>query len=173
MLIFQNVENEVELNPHHEDDPIYSPSLKVFLSMGHFITISISQTSPKIVGRIMQRSIDNPSNVLICIYLPLNHEQTCPIIDNPLIRLCRIAHMSCVNTTELVKTSQVAEVSPANISGLAFVFLGEDVTEYVYHIQGMKDAYVIRYKFSPSCKTLMALSREDFFHFWIYIMSIS
>ena len=42
MLIFQNVENEAELNPHHEDDPIYSPSLKLFLNMGHFITSSIS-----------------------------------------------------------------------------------------------------------------------------------
>jgi hypothetical protein len=73
--------------------------------------------------------------------------------------------MSCINTTELIKTSQVAEVSSANFFGLAFVFLGEDVTKYVYHIQGMKEAFVIRYKFSPSCKTLMALIREDFFPF--------
>jgi hypothetical protein len=165
MVILQEIDNEADLTPQHKDQPIYVPSLKMLLTVGHFITFNDPESSDQLVGQILKRSIVNSSDVMVSIYLPLYDEQTHWHINTPPILPRRISHMSCINATELVKTSKVAEVSPAYITGLAFIFLNVDVTEYVYHIQGMKDASVIRFKYSPSTNDLHMLSRTDFFSF--------
>jgi hypothetical protein len=64
-------------------------------------------------------------------------------INNPSILPRPICHMSCTNATEAIKSGQVAKVSAVHVTGLAFVFLVIDIMEYIFHIQGMNDIYVI------------------------------
>jgi len=57
-LNFADVSNIEELVPRHEQPPIYIPSLKVSLNVGHFITFPFSNEpngSGKIVGQIIRK----------------------------------------------------------------------------------------------------------------------
>jgi hypothetical protein len=161
MLVFRNVNNEAELGLRHQDDPIYVPSMKLFLTIGHFITINDPSRCDRIVGQIIGRS----NNISVRIYLPLFDEGTSEYINNPSILPRRICHMSCTDATEVIKTGLVAEVSSEHITGLAFVFLKADVEDYTFHIQGMNDVYVIRFEYSQSSRCLVELNRSNFSSF--------
>jgi hypothetical protein len=50
MLSFMAVKNEVELNPRHDDHPIYIPFLKAALSIG----INVNDTNEKLVGQLIR-----------------------------------------------------------------------------------------------------------------------
>jgi hypothetical protein len=73
--------------------------------------------------------------------------------------------MSCINVVEVVNVSKVSDVQVCNIIGLAFVFLESDVNEYVYHVEGMQEAYIIWFKYSPILDELCELKSTNFYSF--------
>jgi len=158
------ITNEGDLAPRHDKDPIYIETLQCFVTFGHFVIVVLSDHRDVLVGQLIRRT-SRGSNVVVCLYLPLYHEEMRQHMNNITILPRPICHMLCVNVTELVNVSKVAEVSMEAITGLAFVFLSSHVTEYVYHIHGMKHAYVLRYIFSPSSMSLFELNSTNFFSF--------
>jgi hypothetical protein len=104
--------------------------MKLFLTIGHFITINDPSRCDRIVGQIIGRS----NNISVHIYLPLYDEGTREYINDPSILPRHICHMSCTNATEVIKTGLVAEVFPEHVSGLAFVFLEDDIKDYIFFI---------------------------------------
>jgi len=168
MLPLSSINNEANLIPHHEDNPIYIPSLKASVTMGHFVIFCCENDAginERVVGQILRRDRGSGNNVLICIYLPLFKEDTLPHIASPLILPQPMSHMFRLNVIELVNISKVASVPSAAINSLGFVFFACDVTEYIYHIQGVQDAYLVRFKFSPLSRDLVELNRSTFFAF--------
>jgi hypothetical protein len=61
--------------------------------------------------------------------------------------------------------SLIAEASPESINGFAFVFCYNNVKSYSIHIQGMMDAFVVRFKYCFSSRCLVELTEDDFFSF--------
>jgi hypothetical protein len=115
--------------------------------------------------RILAKNYDNASSLIICVYLPLFQDCILPHFNSAVILPRSINHMSCTDVVELANISKVAEVPIAAISGLAFVFLSSNVTNYMYHIQGMQDAYIVRYKLSIGHGVLVELRDATFFSF--------
>jgi hypothetical protein len=152
MVTITSILNEADLIPYHDDPPVYVPAIKALVTMGHFITVShlnAVDMTERVVGQIIRRSESCPNHVTICLYLPLFHDATLSHINSPVILPQPVCHMSCINIIELVNISKLAvDIPVESITGLAFVFLATNVTEYFFHIQGMRDAYLVRYKFS-------------------------
>jgi hypothetical protein len=140
MLNFIDVENEAELNPQHDDHPVYIPFLKAALSIGHFVIINVKDTNEKLVGQLIRSNPDNPGRVVVCCYLPLFDEATLQHINNPVVLPRALSHMACRNITELVNISKMATVNAEDIGGVAFIFLECDITGYIYHVQSMQNA---------------------------------
>jgi hypothetical protein len=61
--------------------------------------------------------------------------------------------------------NKVAVVPVCCINTLAFVFLASDVTGYKRHIQGMKDSFLIRFKYCLTTRSLIALNGHAFMEF--------
>jgi len=117
----------------------------------------------RVVGQIIRRSESCPNHVTICLYLPLFHDATLSHINSPVILPQPVCHMSCINIIELVNISKLAvDIPVESITGLAFVFLATNVTEYFFHIQGMRDAYLVCYKFSFASNQLVELNSFTF-----------
>ncbi len=77
--------------------------------------------------------MENPTKVALCCYLPLFYEATLQHINTPVALPRRLCHMACRNVTEFVNISKMAIVNVEDISGVAFIFLDSDITEYMYH----------------------------------------
>ncbi len=61
----------------------------------------------------------------------------------------------------------------SHITGITFIFLAEQLTSFSFDVQGMKNAFVIRYKYCLSTSSLIRLSNESFYcfpdlciHYW-------
>jgi hypothetical protein len=121
MLNFITVENEMGLNPRHDDHPVYIPFLKAALSIGHFVTINVDDTNEKLDGQLIRSNLDNPGRVVVCCYLPLFHEATLQHINNPVTLPRALSHMACRNITELVNISKMAIVNAEDLGGVAFM----------------------------------------------------
>jgi hypothetical protein len=65
--------------------------------------------------------------------------------------------MACRNATESVNTDKMAVVNVEDISEVAFIFLHYDLAEYIYHVQGMQNAFILRFKFSLKTNDLVKL----------------
>jgi hypothetical protein len=63
MLNNTSADNEIDLLPQHDNDPIYIPALKSALTMGHFIVFN-SMKGWTIVATILQQS-ESCDNLLI------------------------------------------------------------------------------------------------------------
>jgi hypothetical protein len=99
------------------------------------------------------------------MYLPLYHPGTQQHINNCLILPRPISHGSLEGGTELIRTSLITKVSPESIDGFAFVFCYSNVKSYSIHIQGMMDAFVVRFKYCPSSRCLVELTEDELFSF--------
>lgn len=161
VMLTSLVEIEADLLPLHNHDPVYIPALKSMLTMGHFIifntTNSLGCTERK-VGQLLRRCQSDKGKVTICLYFPLYEPETLQFIGSPKVLPRAINDMSCVNVVELVNVSRVADISVSKVIGIAFIFLASDITSSTYYIQGMADAYVTRFKFSPVLNELVVLS---------------
>jgi hypothetical protein len=160
------VGSEAELVPNHSEPPIYIPALKSFLTFGHFVIIDAKRSDgvhERIVGQLLHHH--DPNNVVVCVLLPLYHDATLQHINTPSILPQCITDASCVNVVELVNISKVAVVPVESINSLAFVFLASDVMNYTFHVQGMSDAFVIRFCQSLISNTLVQLNNDCFFEF--------
>jgi len=141
MLPLSSINNEANLIPHHEDNPIYIPSLKASVTMGHFVIFCCENDAginERVVGQILRRDRGSGNNVLICIYLPLFKEDTLPHIASPLILPQPMSHMFRLNVIELVNISKVASVPSAAINSLGFVFFC--MRCYRIHLPHSRDA---------------------------------
>jgi hypothetical protein len=82
---FKDVGHETLLNPEHAEMPIYVPSLKRTLGIGHYVIVS-NHNGKSIVGLIIGQS-KNPDYqhhcINICRYLPLLSAETMEHINNP------------------------------------------------------------------------------------------
>jgi hypothetical protein len=74
------------------------------------------------------------------------------------------AYVIC-HAIESVNISKVAVIPVDTISGLAFVFLSSNITEHKFHIQGMQDAYLVRFIFLLESNELLELNSSTFFPF--------
>jgi hypothetical protein len=82
---FIDVGHETLLNPEHAEMPIYVPSLKSTLGIGHYVIVS-NHNGKSIVGQIIGRSKDPDYQhhcTNICCYLPLFSKETMEHINNP------------------------------------------------------------------------------------------
>jgi hypothetical protein len=164
IIQFMDVDDEALLTPNHDEMPIYIPTMKCTLSIGHFIILSTS-TAPTVIGQIVGRSNDqtHPQQFInICCYLPLYDIETMQYIHNPSILPRRICSTACLDVVELVNITKIAKVNIASIKGLAFVFLESDVNNHIYYIQGMTNAFIIRFKFCIEKRDLVSLDNSSF-----------
>jgi hypothetical protein len=106
------------------------------LTAGHYIFVSINSGKPFVAEIIW----NNQTHLTVCPYLPLHADETKPHIQNPMLLPLPISHQSCHDVVKLVKTACIANVSIDSVTGIAFIFLAEDVMSYLVHIQGMRDA---------------------------------
>jgi hypothetical protein len=169
VVTITSILNEADLIPHHDDSPVCVPAVKALVTMGRFITVSqlnAVDMTERVVGQIIRQSESRPNHVTICLYLPLFHDATLPHINSPVILPQPVCHISCIDVIELMNISKFAvDIPIESITGLAFVFLATNVTEYLFHIQGMRGAYLIRYKFSFASNQLVELHSFTFFPF--------
>jgi hypothetical protein len=160
MLNITSADNEIDLLPQHDNDPIYIPALKSALTMGHFIVFnsmsSLGITERK-VGQLLRQSCSNQNHVTICLYLPLYHEETLQHINFPAVLPGEIHDMSCVDVVELVNIARVADISVSDIIRVAFIFTASDVINNTYYAQGIEDAYIIRFRYSVRSYELVEL----------------
>jgi hypothetical protein len=157
---FIDVENEGVLNPNHNEMPVYVPCLKANISIGHFVIISVSP-SKTVVGQILGRGHAEHA-VNVCCFLPLYAMETMRHINNPPILPRKICSTLCLDVVELINISRVAEVNVMSIMNVAFIFLECDVINNLYPIQGMDNAYVTRFLYSPSRMALVPLDGTSF-----------
>ena len=159
--------DEESLSVCHGDMPIYIPFLRSTLSMGHFVIIS-SGGGNSYVGQIAKRHNDpaHPQHFITVIpHLPLYSPSTHKYIGSPTLLPRAVTHLTCKTVSELVKTNYVAVVHIKDIIGLAFVFLADSVTDFMYHIQGMRNAYLIRFKYCQVLDSLKLLNSTTFHSF--------
>ena len=64
----------------------------------------------------------------------------------------RMCSTACLNVVEVVNIGKIAEVNIASICGVAFIFLESEANNQMYCIQGIKNAFVIRFKYCLSSK---------------------
>ena len=147
---FDDVSNVEELVPRHEQSSIYIPSLKASLSVGHFITFPFANepnSSEKIVGQIIRKKENCQDEIIVCCFLPLYADSIRRHIICPTIFPQVISDASCIGVVELVNIGKIAVIHVKQITGLAFIFHENDVINDLYHIRGMQNAYVIRYRY--------------------------
>jgi len=68
----------------------------------------------------------------------------------------------CLDVVELINISRVTEVNLTSIMNVAFIFLECEVSNNLYSIQGMDNAYVTRFLYSPSRMALVLLDSTSF-----------
>jgi hypothetical protein len=100
--------------------------------------------------------------VTIVPYLPLYSPATAEYINSPTVLPRAITHSTCHHVIELVKTSCTTVTRISDITRLAFVFLAENVSDFTYHLHGIQNAFVVRYKYSHAAKSLIWLTMESF-----------
>jgi hypothetical protein len=118
----------------------------------------------QLIGR--SNNVSNPEhlnhfvNVRCC--LPLFSHFTRRHISNPTLFPRRICSLPCLDVVELVDISRSARVNVASVTDIAFVFLENDINNQLYSIQGMSNAFVIRYKYLTTRKALKPLCYTTF-----------
>jgi hypothetical protein len=95
--------------------------------------------------------------VTICLYLPFYHEETLQHIGFPEVLPWEIHDMSCVDVVELVNIARVADISVSDIIRVAFIFAASDIINNTYYVQGIEDAYIIRFRYSVRSNELVEL----------------
>lgn len=158
---FNEVADEALLACHYDALPAYIAPLKAVLTAGHYILVSINSGN-RFVAEILQVY---QSQLSVCLYLPLYADETKPYIHNPALLPLPISHPSFQGVVELVKTAYTANVDLECVCGIAFVFLAEDIMNYLFHVEGMQDAFTIRFKFCPIVQHLVPLNHSSFFCF--------
>jgi hypothetical protein len=66
-------------------------------------------------------------------------------MGNLRLLLRSISSNACRHVTELFQTSSIATIRTGLIVGIAFIFLFNHVENLKYHVQGMVNAFVIRF----------------------------
>jgi hypothetical protein len=119
------------LNPKHDEMPVYVPSLKATVGMGHFILISTGSSEP-LVGQLL--GMCNQHYVNVSCFLPLFSNGTHRYINNPTILPQKLCWSTCENVVELVNSGKAARVHVSSIISVAFVFLEADVRNELFCI---------------------------------------
>jgi len=157
--------DDAALLPCYEENPIYIPVLKGAVTAGHFVFVSgidAAGQSREFIGQIIKRNDCNDHTIRLCCLLPFYSIDTKEYIGSPEIYPRSVIHISCHNVVELVNISKIVDVDVNDVTGLGFVFLESDVTDLKYHIQGMTNAFIIRYKYCPETRDLLPLSPTTF-----------
>jgi hypothetical protein len=128
--LFTVVDNDALLQCNHDDMPVYIAPLKAVLTVGHYVFCS-TISGKSFVAEIIR---NHGTHLFVCPYLPLYSEDTKPYINNPLALPVAISHPTCHGIVELVKTGCIASISITSITGIAFIFLADDVTNYFINI---------------------------------------
>ncbi len=162
MVMLLNVHDETDLLPDYNEPAIYIPSLKSLVTFGHFVLFQIDHE--RVVGQLLRRDIVS-TNAIVSVLLPLYDQGTLQHINSVTILPPAIIHSSCENSSELVYISKVAVVPVCCIVSLAFVFLARDVMDYIFHLQGMRDAFLIRFKYCLKTASLVELNNATFMEF--------
>jgi hypothetical protein len=126
------------LNPKHDEMPVYIPSLKATVGMGHFILISTGSSEP-LVGQLL--GMCNQHCVNVSCFLPLFSNEAHRHINNPTILPRKLCWSTCENVVELVNIGKVARVHVSSIISVAFVFLEADERNELFCIHGILNAY--------------------------------
>jgi hypothetical protein len=150
------------LNPKHDEIPVYIPSLKATVGMGHFILISTGSSEP-LVGQLLGMCNQQYANV--CCFLPLFLNETHWHINSPTILPPKLCWSTCKNLVELVNIGKVAQVHVSSIISVAFVFLEADVRNEQFCIHGILNAYIIRHRYCQSRKAFVLLDNASFSYF--------
>jgi hypothetical protein len=157
------------LHPKHDEMPVYVPLLKSTVGMGHFVLVSNGSSEP-LIGQLLSMCHERPNHpyyniVNVCCYLPLFSNATQQHINNPTILPRKLCGATTKDVIELVNIGKIAQVNVASIFSIAFVFLESDVTNNLFFIDGVKNAFVIRFKYCQSRKLLVSLDSTSFFCF--------
>jgi hypothetical protein len=70
--------------------------------------------------------------------------------------------MLIVMMVELVKSESLGNIRASQITEVAFIFLVEDITSCQLHILGMRNAFIICYKYCFQMKQLVHLDHSSF-----------
>jgi hypothetical protein len=130
-IIFNEVQDEALLQYNHTDAPIYIPSLKAAISVGHYV--SVQSDSEKLVH-----------------------------INNPLLLLLPVQDADCHGVVKLVKSASLGNIQASQITDVAFIFFVEDITSCQFHILGMRNAFIICYKYCFQMKQFVHLDHSSF-----------
>jgi hypothetical protein len=162
------VENDSLQQCNHDNLPVYFEPLKAVLALGHFVFV-LKNFGKSFVAKIIK---NHQTNSTVCPYLPVCAEDKKPYINSPLLLLSRLSHPSCQDMVELVKTGCTTNKSFTSITGILFLYLADDVRNYLAHIQGMCNAFVICFKFCFTKKLMVPLSSSSFHCFSAYIKEV-
>jgi hypothetical protein len=131
MVMLLNAHDESYLLPDYREPAIYIPSLKSFVTFGHFVLFLIDDE--RVVGQLLWRNIDS-NDAIVSVLLPLYDQDTLQHLNSVAVLPQRVIHCSCVNSSEVVYISKVTIVPVCCIVSIAFVFLAEDVMDYIFHL---------------------------------------
>ncbi len=109
---------------------------------------------------------DNPShiNVVVNPYLPWLSEEIMVFVVVHCVHV-QLHLLLFRGRSELVQSILIASVPVENITGIAFLFLWEELENVLYHVQGMSTAFVARYKCCSTSHKVVLLDRNTF-HFF-------
>jgi hypothetical protein len=157
-IIFNEVQDEALLQYNHTDAPVYIPSLKTAISVGHYVSVR-SDSGNNFIAQIIR---SNATHVTVCPFLPLYSESTQAHINNPLLLPLPVQDADCHGVVELVKSASLGSIRASQITEVVYIFLVDDITSCQFHILGMRNAFIIRYKYCFQRKQLVHLDHLSF-----------
>jgi hypothetical protein len=123
--------------PSYDDEPVYIPTLKTFLSIGSFVVFEDSSCK-ELVGQIVRRSANKRDNLMINIFDPINNQ---PWVDSIILICDGLASYS----PEVVQSSNITKVPSTSVIDIAFVFTEDRVNQIGLSLEGMAHTYVCRF----------------------------
>ncbi len=137
----------------------------------HFLLVEME--NDLVVGQLLWHD-GITDNVVIAAFLPLYDIGTQKRKNLPAVLPQTIIHPSCTDTTELISIGKVAIVHVCCIRKSSFAFLASnDVAEYIFHMQRMREAFLIQYKKCFLDSSLMELDNNTFLNFQTCIQSMN
>jgi len=143
-IVYTMVLDEAGLQCRYDNVPIYIPSLRTSITVGHFVVVS-SCPGRSLVSQIIGTPSSSCDAVVVLLFLPLFSPEGHDYMGNLGLLPRSISSNACRDVTELFQTSSIATIRTGLIVGIAFIFLFNHVENLMYHVQGMVNAFVIRF----------------------------
>jgi hypothetical protein len=163
-IVYTMVLDEAGLQCRYDNVPIYIPLLRTSITVGHFVVVC-SGPGRSFIAQIIGRPSSSYDVVVVLLFLPLFSPEGQDYMGNIGLLPRLISSNACHDVTELFRTSSIATIRTGLIVGIAFIFLVNELENLMYPVQGMVNAFVIRFKFCGRSRGLIPLCDATFYSF--------